>query len=253
MLIDSHAHLDLDSVKKDDVISNMDKDGLLNIITIGTDVKRSQIALNIAKENDRVYAVVGFHPDFAHEYTKEDLNILEKMLTDKKVVGVGEIGLDYHDLVIYKEKQKQMFVDQIMLADKYDLPLVLHIRDATGDAIKILLEYKKYIRNGGVAHCFSGSLETAKILINLGFYISFSGRITFKNVDREILKDIPIDRIIVETDSPFLSPEPVRGTVNVPKNVNYTAKRIADFLDINLEKFCQITVDNTKRVFKKIK
>jgi len=253
MLIDSHAHLDRAEFDKDEIIKNMAKDNLAAIVTVGVDPERSVRTVEIANNNDNIYAVVGYHPDYADEFKPEDLETLRGLLHNNKVVGVGEIGLDYHEDSVDRDKQKQLFISQILLADEFDLPIILHLRDATGDAIDILTKYKEHIKHGGIAHCYSGSLETAKILIKLGLYISFSGRITFKKVDRSILHYLPLDRILVETDAPFLAPEPLRGTLNVPKNVNYTAQRIADELDMGLEKFSEITMANTKRVLYKMK
>jgi len=253
MLIDSHAHLDRPEFDCDEIINNMKKDNLAAIVTVGVDPIRSAKTVEIAQNNENVYAVIGYHPDYAGDYKSADLQTLRALLKEDKVVGVGEIGLDYHEENIDREKQKQLFIDQILLADEFDLPIILHLRDATGDAIDILTKYKDYIRHGGIAHCYSGSLETAKILLKLGFYISFSGRITFKKVDRTILHYLPTNRILVETDAPFLAPEPLRGTVNVPKNVNYTAQRIADELNISLEQFGEITMANTRRVLYKMK
>lgn len=252
MIIDSHAHLDDEKLKEMNIVERMFDDGLSRIITIGTNVVHSKNAIEIAEQNKNIFATVGVHPEYATETTMQDLENIDKLCDHEKVVAVGEIGLDYFYDKSNKEKQKQIFIKQLEIAHKHGLPVVLHIRDAMGDAIEIL-KANKHLLCGGVAHCYSGSTESAKILIGLGFYISFSGTITFKSVNRDILNHIPTDKILVETDCPYLAPEPVRGTINEPKNVLHTARKIADYLDIPFEMFCEIIEKNCKSVFKKLK
>ncbi len=253
MLIDSHAHLLNEELNSPQLIRDMKKDGLEKIITIGTDAKNSQASVLLAKNNKDIYAIVGLYPEYADDITEEDLKTIERLAAEDKVIGIGEIGLDYHVFQNNKEKQIKLFKDQLEIAVKYDLPVCIHTRSAVQDTYEILKEYAPRLKNKGVMHCFSENREYAQKFIELGFYISFSGNITFKKSDRSFLKELPLDKILVETDSPHLSPEPYRGQVNFPANVRLTAQKIADELEMDFESFCNQTVENTYRVYKKMK
>ena len=252
MLIDSHAHILYDNLDANQIVKNMKQDNLEKIVTIGTNALNSQKALDFASKNRDIYCAVGIHPEYASEVSQSDLDLIDKLAGGEKVVAIGEIGLDYHENSENKERQKEVFIKQLEIAIKHDLPVCIHTRDAAWDTYWILKEYSKKLRPS-VMHCFSENAEFAKLFLNLGFYISFSGNITFKKSDRSFLKDIPIDKILVETDCPFLSPEPLRGRVNEPKNVAYTAQRIADEICMDFEKFCEHTVENTKNVYTKLR
>ena len=193
------------------------------------------------------------HPDAFEEVTEENVALIKPIFSNPKCIGVGEIGLDYH----YgkdKDGQKRAFERQILLADELSLPFSVHSRDCTEDMINILKANKNHINNGGIMHCYSGSVETAKILLDLGFYISFSGTLTFKNARAlpEVCSYLPLDRILSETDSPYLSPVPFRGTVNEPKNVVFVAQKIAEIKGQEIGLICSQIRKNTLDLFKKM-
>lgn len=254
MLIDSHAHICYtDRLDTNEIIDSMQVDNLESIITIGTNVLESQKAVEVAENNKNIYATVGIHPEYASEIKMQCLLEIENLAKSKKVVAIGEIGLDYHYEGFDKQKQFELFIAQLELAERLDLPVCIHTRDAAEDTYNILKEHATKLKRKGVMHCFSETSEWAEKFLNLGFYISFAGNITFKKSDRSFLKNIPIDKIMVETDCPFLSPEPVRGTINKPKNVNYIAQKIADVLEMDFKYFADRTRENTKRLYYKIK
>jgi len=253
MLIDSHAHLESEGVDTFQVINNMEKDGLDKIITIGTHIEDCVSGVNLANKHNNIYCTVGLHPEYADDINDDDLKIIDELATNDKVVAIGEIGLDYHYTQNNKEKQKDLFVKQIKIAKKHNIPLCIHSRDAKEDMYNILSEYKDDIVFPSVMHCFSEDKEFALKFIELGFYLSFAGNITFKKTDRSFLKDIPLNKILVETDSPYLSPEPLRGKLNQPCNVKLTAQKIADELEMDYEEFKKIILNNTYNVFKKMK
>ncbi len=249
MLIDSHAHLLSESLDYKQIINDMASDNLQKIITIGTTIEDSEQSVLLASKYDNIYCTVGIYPEYASSVTDKDLEKLDELASNKKVVAIGEIGLDYHGESVDKECQKQVLVKQIQIAKKHNKPICIHTRGAKEDTYEVLKENIKDIKLPSIIHCFSEDREYALKFIELGFYISFSGNITFKKADRSFLKDLPLDKIIVETDSPYLSPEPLRGRVNQPKNVNITALKIADTLQMDFEEFCKATVENTNRVF----
>ena len=253
MLIDTHAHIIHEGIDTLKVIENMKEDGLDKIITIGTNAEDSIDSVKVANQNENVYAIVGLYPEYADDITDDDIEVIRKLAKEEKVVGIGEIGLDYHVFKNNKEKQINLFKAQLEIAAENDLPVCIHTRSAAEDTYQILKEYAPRLKNKGVMHCFSENREYALKFLELGFYISFSGNITFKKSDRSFLKDIPFDRILVETDSPHLSPEPFRGQINVPARVKYTAQKISDELCIDFEKFCDITLENSYRLYKKMR
>lgn len=252
MLIDSHAHILHENMDTDRIVRDMKADGLEKIITIGTTVKSSIEAVKFCENHEDVYCAVGVHPDYADEMTEEDYQILDKLASSKKVVAIGEIGLDYHTNDQNKEKQKELFIRQIQIAKKHSLPICIHTRNAAFDTYWILKQNIDGLTLPSVMHCFSENSEYAKAFMSLGFYISFSGNITYKKSDRSVLKVVPLDKMLVETDSPYLSPEPLRGRVNEPSRVKYTAARIAEELGISIDELSKYTVENTYRVFKKM-
>lgn len=250
MLIDSHAHITYDSLSAGDIVSNMANDDLYAIVTIGTNVVESEKAVSCANTYDNVYATVGIHPDYTDELNDECLLEIENLAkNNKKVVAIGEIGLDYHTPGFDAEKQKQLFLSQIDIASKLNLPICVHSRDASEIMYNLIKGNINKLPRKGVMHCFSDADEYAIKYAELGFYISFSGNITFKKRNREFIKQLPLDKIIVETDAPFLSPEPFRGMVNSPKNVKLVAQKIAYTLEMDYEKFASITLANTKKLY----
>lgn len=253
MIIDAHAHLVFENLDVDRIVANMQKDKIEKIVSIGTNVEDCEKTVKLAEKYKDVYATIGIHPEFADLYEEGDLKIIEELAKHEKVVAIGEIGLDYHYTKENVDKQKELFVKQIKLAKKLNLPICVHTRDAKEDTYKILKEYKDYIVVPSVMHCFCEDGEYAQKFLDLGFYISFAGNATFKKYDRSFIKDIPIDKILVETDSPFLTPEPYRGRSNEPANTHLTAEKIACEYEMDDEKFKNITVENTYRVYKKMK
>lgn len=251
-LFDSHAHLDDDKFNADlkETVKKIAASDVSLLVDVGSNIKTSEKAIKIAEQYLFVYAAVGIHPCDAFE-TDEEQNMqhLRELAVHEKVVAVGETGLDYYWDDVDRETQKRGFIRQIALANELKLPLIVHNRDAHADTLSILKEYKP---ESAIIHCFSGSAEMAKELSKMGYYISFSGSVTFKNARQlpEAVKAVPLNRLLVETDSPYLAPEPKRGTRNDPANVLYTAAKIADILNLPLEEVARITFENAKRVYK---
>lgn len=251
-LFDTHAHLDDEQFDTDreQLISAMRENGVNKIMEVGSDIKSSKKAINIAENHDFIYCSVGIHPEFAEAATDKDFETVRKLAqSGKKVKAIGEIGIDYHyDNCASREKQIACFANQIDIAKDLDLPIIVHDRDSKGDALKVLKD--KQVTKG-VIHCFSGSAETAKILVNMGLMISFTGVITFKNARKaiEALKVIPIDRLMIETDSPYMAPEPYRGRRNDSRYVKYIAQKMAEVKGMDFEELCNITYENGKKFF----
>ena len=231
MYIDTHCHLSKDDYDDiDEVINENRKTGIEKIIISGCTKESIIESLELSKKYNDVYVTIGYHPSEVKYITKVDINELEKHLMDDKVVGLGEIGLDYHYGKDDIEEQKELFRSQMKLAEKYKLPVVIHSRDATLDTINILKEFPNV---KGDIHCFSGSLETAKEYIKLGYVLGIGGVVTFKNSNLySVVEKIGIENIVFETDSPYLTPEPYRGKKNSSKYIPYIAKRIAEILNI---------------------
>ena len=251
-MIDTHAHL-LCFENVDEIVSSMKDDGLDVVVNIGTTISDSKQGVMLAEKHKNVYTTVGIYPEYASDVNEDDLKQLEILAQHPKVVAIGEIGLDYHSDGFDKEKQKEILVKQLEIADKLGLPFCLHCRAAAGDLFEVLSQNKHLINHSGLMHCYSEGKEWVQKFLELGLYISFSGNITYKKSDRSFLKDIPLDKIVVETDAPYLSPEPLRGRKNQPKNVRLTAEKIANELDISFEEFEKITTQNAKRFYFKIK
>ena len=252
---DSHAHYNDEQFDndRDELIEKMYKEGITKIIVAGSNVDTSKEAIEIAEKYDFIYATVGIHPQDIGNVDK-DLIQIEKLSSHKKVVAIGEIGLDYYYTKDNKEEQKDAFIKQIKLANKVNLPIVIHCRDAYMDTINIL---KNIIspNKSGVFHCCQLNMELIKEALKLGFNISFAGPVTFKNSKnvKECLDLIPLNRLQIETDAPYLSPEPFRGTRNNSINMKLTAQKIADLKEISLEELAKVTYENTLRIFEKVK
>lgn len=253
---DNHSHLNDEKFDndRDAIIKQIYDSGTTNFITAGYSLESSKKAIEIANKYEFIYAIIGISPNDLPESMEELNNQIEKIRDmakeNKKVLAIGEIGLDYYWNKENKDMQKQAFIKQIKLANELDLPIVIHNRDAIMDTLEILKENK--VINTGVFHCCPQNRELIKEGLNLGYYISFAGPITFKNSKNadEMIKLVPNDRILIETDSPYLAPEPVRGTRNTPANVKYIAEKIANVKEISLEEISKITIENTKRIFK---
>lgn len=251
-MIDAHAHLiDEHYSDVDAMIKSFSDDGLNLVISVGCDRESALKTVELAKKYDNVYAVIGFHPDYVDEYDES----IFKYLDDPKVVGVGEIGLDYHTTKDNIEKQKSMFVRQLEIANEHGLPIEIHSRDAVGDTLEILKKHKDLLKNGGIWHCFNESVEIFKEARKLGLIVSFGGVTTFKNArnSTEIIKNAQLDEFVLETDCPYLTPEPFRGkVVNEPKYVRYVARHIADVKMTNIKNIVDATDKNVYNLFKKI-
>lgn len=248
MYIDSHLHLSNEDYDIDEVIKNAERVGVLYFILGGINKEITKMDVELSKKYKEIYITVGYHPEEVLNIQEDDFNVLEDLIINnrEKVVGIGEIGLDYHyDNSDYiKEKQKNLFIRQIKLAEKYNLPVVIHSRDATLDTYNILKEYKVK----GVIHCFSGSLEVAKMYIKLGFKLGIGGVVTFKNSKLfEVVKELSSKDFILETDSPYLSP--IRGEKNEPKNIPLIAEFISSVRGVSIEKVQTDTTNNVKEIF----
>lgn len=250
-MIDTHAHL-LSFDDKEQVISSMKEDGLEVIVNIGTTIEDSKLGVELASNNKNIYTTVGIYPELVYDITDSDLKELEEIAKSDKVVAIGEIGLDYHAETFDKEKQKEIFVKQLEIADRLGIPFCVHCRNAASDVYQTLLENKHLINHSGLMHCYSEGAIWYKKFLDLGLYLSFSGNITFKKNDRSFLKDIDLSKILVETDSPYLSPEPLRGRPNRPKNVKYVVEKIAEEIGISFEELDKITTENAKKFYFKI-
>ena len=253
---DSHSHLNDEKFDedRDKVIKEIYEEGTTNFVTAGYSVERSKKAVHIANDYDFIYATAGVSPNdipqTEEELWKQLAEIKDLAKNNKKVLAIGEIGLDYYWNTDNKEIQKRAFIEQIKLANELELPIVIHTRDAVMDTIQVLKENE--VKNKGVFHCCPQNRELIKEGLKLGFYISFAGPITFKNSknSNEMINLVPNDRILIETDSPYLAPEPVRGTRNTPANVKFVAQKIASSKGLNLEEVEKITVENTKKILK---
>lgn len=250
-LFDTHAHLDDERFDEDrkQLIEQIQKDGVSLVVNPGADMKSSRAAIKLAEIYDFIYAAVGIHPHDVKDITDEDLIELEAMAKHPKVVAIGEIGLDYYYDNSPRELQREYFIRQIELANKLSLPIIIHSRDASMETHEILKEYKKDI--GCVLHCFSQSLEMAKEYLELGCHLSFAGPLTFKNSNKlkEVARNIPLDKIFIETDSPYLTPQPYRGKRNDPSKVRYVAEELSNLKGISTEKIAEITMDNALKFF----
>lgn len=248
-MIDTHLHLCCFEENGKAIISSMQDDGLEFIVNIGTNIEDSKLGINLTEKNENVYTTVGFYPEFADDISDDDLKELENLANHNKVVAIGEIGLDYHNVGFNKEKQIDIFIKQLEIANKLNLPFCIHCRNAADDVFEVLSSHKHLINNSGVMHCYSEGKEYIEKFLSLGLYISFSGNITYKKSDRSFLKDIPLDRIVVETDAPYLSPEPKRGRKNEPKNVKFIIEKIAEEIGISADELEKITSQNAKKLY----
>jgi len=251
MLIDSHAHLDMDDfdADRDHVIKRAVQGGVARIVTIGIDLASSRKAIEIAQKYEHIYAAVGYHPHNADEADSKDLEKLRALASESKVVAWGEIGLDFFRRHSPPEKQVAAFERQLDIASEQGLPVIIHDRDAHTDLLRILKSRKRQYR--GVIHCFSGNYDLAMALTDLGFCISFPGTVTYKNaVDTQaVATRIPLERLLVETDCPYLTPVPFRGKRNEPLYVKHTAEKIAQLRNLDFEDLAQATSANTIRLF----
>ena len=246
MYFDTHVHLNSEQYENvDAVVQNAVNHGVRKMIVVGYDLETSVKAVEIASVYDFVYAAVGIHPSEVKNAKMSDFEAVERLLNNKKVVAVGEIGLDYHWDKDNKEKQKEFFIKQMRLAHKYNLPIIIHSRDAAQDTYLVLEENKKYYEKG-IMHCYSYSLEMAKKFIALNFYVAFGGALTFLNSkeNKDVVRGIDVDKILTETDAPYLTPHPFRGKINEPKYIELVVEEIAKLKNIEKEKVASITYNN---------
>ena len=252
-LFDSHAHYNDEKFEADreKLIKEIYDAGVTKIINAGYSLESSKKALKIANNYEFMHVIVGVSPNDIENLEQDYLNQLKEMANNKKVVAIGEIGLDYYWNKENKDIQKEIFIKQIELANELNLPIVIHTREAIYDTLDIL-KNRVECKNKGVFHCCPLNLDLVIEAVKLGFYISFAGPITFKNSKNaeEIIKFVPTDRILIETDSPYLSPEPLRGKRNDSRNIKYIAQKIADVKGLTLEEVAETTYNNAKRIFR---
>ena len=252
-LFDTHCHLSDTDFDQDRsaVLARMAEMGVTRCAVIGYDLSSSETALRFAQETDGVCCAVGVHPEHADTLTPDVLDALRKLAAFPEVRAIGEIGMDLHwDTNPSAEVQKKACIEQMELAYALSLPVSFHIRDAHMDMITLLKEHKS-ILSGGIMHCFSGSWEIAREYLKLGFYISFAGPVSFKKAPKlqEAARNVPLERLLIETDSPYMAPEPVRGRRNEPGNVRYIAEKIAELRGMPFEELAERTTQNARNLF----
>ncbi len=252
MIFDTHAHYDDEQfdIDREELLSSMKDAGIGNIVNVGASLGSSQRAVELSHEYDFMYSAVGVHPSEVEEMDDSSIDYLKELAGDVKCVAIGEIGLDYHWPDPAPELQKEWFVRQLELARSLKMPVIIHSRDAAKDTLDIMSEQHAE-EIGGVVHCFSYSAEIAKICLNMGFYIGIGGVVTFKNGRkmREVVEVTPMDRILLETDCPYLAPEPYRGKRNNSTYIPYVVEEIARIKGISKEEVERITLENAKNMY----
>jgi len=249
MLTDSHCHLFYDEIFQDidNILIRSKNLGVNRFICVGTNINDSLLSLDISKKYENVYCSAGIHPHDSQNVDKDYIQQIELMMNSNKMIAVGEIGLDYFRNISSKKSQIKVFNELLQLAEKIDKPVIFHNRDADEDIIEILSSYPNVT---GVSHCFSSTLSTAKKLLDIGYYISFSGNLTFKNSNLpSVAKYLPLDRLLVETDSPYLSPEPFRGKPNEPGRTRYVAEKLAEIHNTSFDTIVEQTTKNINKLF----
>ncbi len=250
-MIDTHAHIDFPEFDSDreEVIKSAFESGLDAIVNIGTDLETSIRSVELADANDRVFAAVGFHPHDAKEYTRRAREGLERLAQHPKVVAIGEIGLDYYRDYSPHDIQREVFVDQLAMSREFEMPVVVHVRDAMADCMRILSEQKAYLV-GGVLHCFQGTSDDARRAADMNFMVSFGGSLTFKNSrSARTAAEVPLENIVLETDCPFVTPEPFRGKRNQPAYVRYAYRALSGIRKVPLDRLEKTIDQNARRLF----
>jgi len=253
LTFDTHAHLQDKKLRGDleNILNRAGQAGVEKITCVGYDLPSSQEAVLLARKYKQIYAAVGVHPHDAETLTPEVLQKLRELSKDPKVVAIGEIGLDYYRDLSPRDKQKEAFIEQIKLAHEIGKPIIIHDRDANQDVMDIIKKYKAG-RNEGIMHCYSGNLPLAIESIKEGFYISFAGPLTYKNAKKaqEVAAKIPVDRLLAETDCPYLTPEPLRGKVNEPAHVRYVIEKMAELRSQHPDEIAYLTGRNARKVYR---
>ena len=261
MIFDTHAHYDDKAFAEDrsELLLSMEENNVKKIVDVGADMESTKVAVELAYNYDFIYAAVGVHPSEVEEMSNFDLEKLRKYVIDdsardeRKIVAIGEIGLDYHWEEPSRVLQKEWFVKQLELAQELEMPVIIHSRDAAEDTYELL---SVYVKNGlrGVMHCYSYSVEMAKKYVDMGLYIGIGGVLTFKNAKKlkEVAAEIPLDKIVLETDCPYMAPTPHRGEMNEPKFISLVAQKAAEIKEIPVEKLIDITTNNAKALFTRI-
>ncbi|UXH42896.1 TatD family hydrolase [Rossellomorea vietnamensis] len=252
MLFDTHVHLNAEQFDEDleEVLSRAREAGVEKMVVVGFDRPTINRAMELIDQYDFLYAAIGWHPVDAIDMNDEDLVWIEELSQHPKVVAIGEMGLDYHWDKSPKDVQKEVFRKQIQLAKKVKLPIVIHNREATQDIVDILRE-EGAEEVGGIMHCFSGSPEIAQECVEMNFYISLGGPVTFKNAKKpkDVAREIPLEKLLIETDCPYLAPHPYRGKRNEPAYVKLVAEQIAELKEVSLEEVEKITTENAIKLF----
>ena len=250
MFIDTHCHL-FSSYYSD--IDKVIKRAKFNLVTYyinnGSDYESNKEVLKLIDNYDSMYGALGIHPEEVEKYSSKEIDFIRSNLNHQKIVAIGEIGLDYHYTKDNKEKQIELLRNQLKIAEEYDLPVIIHSREATEDTINVLKDYSVK----GVIHSFSGSLETARIYIKMGYLLGINGVVTFKNSKlKNIIKEVGLENIVLETDSPYLTPEPYRGKTNGPEHIFDIALYLAHLFNVSLENVAKITNNNVRKMYKKM-
>lgn len=251
MFVDTHCHIfksDYDNI--DEVLNNASNNNVKYYINNGSDREYNKEVLELVKQYDNMYGALGIHPETVDDYSLDDIEFIKNNLSNEKIVAIGEIGLDYHYTKENKDEQIRLLEMQLSLAEEYNLPVIIHSRDATEDTINTL---KKFNCRGTI-HSFSGSLETAKIYIKMGYLLGVNGVITFKNCNiKDVIKEVGLDNIVLETDSPYLTPVPYRGMQNNPSHILDIAKFVSELYNVSLEELSYRTNENIKRMYERVK
>ena len=255
-MIDTHAHLNDPAfdVDRDEILQKACSNGIQKIIDVSEDLKSARRSLHFFEKENKVWSTVGFHPHLVSPLKEKDLNEYRMLLKMDKVVAIGEIGLDYYYENQPKDIQKKAFEQMLDLALETGIPVIIHNRDSDQDLIKCL---SGRVKEGlkGLIHCYTGTLETARVLLDFGFYLSFSGIITFKNANelREVVRQVPLDKILAETDAPYLAPIPMRGKRNEPSYIQYTFQEIARVKVLDLLEVQRAVMQNAEKLFSRMK
>lgn len=257
MLIDTHCHLNDERLlgEADRIVGDFARDNIECAICVGYDMPSSELALSLAQKHPSVYAAIGVHPHDASTLDDAACQRLEELASNQRVVGIGEIGLDYYYDLSPRDVQREAFKRQIELADYLKLPLILHVRDAYEDTRQILFDMKGYLNSGVLLHCYSGSSELVRVFNKLDAYYAFGGAITFKNAKHNIeaLSVVPIQRLLFETDCPYMTPVPFRGKTNEPRLIGLVAQKASEVLQMPVAELERITTQNAKRLFTRLK